>query len=160
MSDKRRKIIENLMMNSIAFEALLKTFKTSLYNEWIHQCKSEIDRIKSIPSIKYTIKGESKGNELQKLKLKIKYYKTVIARTEKYNSEVTKMLTSRNEKSSIESFIENSIDHYGDFTELLQDVFDGITETSPTKYVLPALLVKDPKGTLFHEGEQYTIKTK
>ncbi len=160
MSETSRKVIENLMMNSIAFETLLKTFKTALYNEWIHQCESETDRISAIPNVNYVIKGESKGDELQKLKFKIKHYKTVIERTEKYNSEVTNMLKGRNEKETIEKFKENCIDHYGDFTSLLQDVFDGMTENDPKVSVLPAILIKDPRGSFFHEGDVYTIKTK
>ena len=144
-------------MNSMAMENLLKSWKVSLYQELIDEIKDVMEEIKRTPTFKYQMKGMSKTKELAMLNKKIKGHEESIKRVEKENSEITNMLFKNNNTESVYDFIENSLDHYGDFTDILQRVFKEITPDSERKIVRPAVLEKCDNGNLFLEGKRYKI---
>lgn len=136
----------NLILKTSIFESLLKIYKTSFYHERKLQ---EIEVANSYyRHVTPLIKEKAKIN---------RFYFQRIKYTEQMNNEVVSEFISKVEnKKVIENYIENTVDLYSDFTDLLIKSLNDASPVNPVS-LIACLLKKDENGTIEINNVKYTL---
>ena len=143
------KVIQNLAINCVIFENLLKMFKSELYHELMVITKKSLDNVNDLPS-----KGRKKQvADLTKL---LKEYSKKIKIAEKYNSEISKDFKQIVGGTIFENFSENVSDLYVEFSKILIKISDESVDSELSMY--PCILIKtESESDIVINNENYKI---
>jgi hypothetical protein len=143
---------EHAVFYSAILERLLESYKSYVFNEVEKDDLSKIDYL-----IQKSSGGKEKAYLLQSKKHKIKEYKKIQERIEKYNHEVNNNIL-KNSKD-LDSFFDEVQDFFNEFIVLIFENIKGSSKQNPKNFMV-ALLEESKEGNLFLNKKQWKIHYK